>query len=63
MHAWLCRSPSAKFPIAFAMLRSAHAALGTELLVNAEGEQSHAEIVPLRFVDPGFANPAPGTAS
>ncbi|MGA0872939.1 MAG: glycine cleavage T C-terminal barrel domain-containing protein [Phycisphaerales bacterium] len=50
-------------PIAFAMVRSAHAALGTELLVNAEGEQSHAEVVPLRFVDPGFANPAPGTAS
>jgi folate-binding protein YgfZ len=50
-------------PIAFAMVRSAHAATGTELLVNAEGEQSRAEVVPLRFVDPGFAKPASGAAS
>lgn len=50
-------------PIAFAMVRSSHAAIGTELLVNAEGDQSRAEVVPLRFVDPGFATPASGAAS
>lgn len=50
-------------PIAFAMVRSAHAATGTELLVNAEGEQSRAEVVPLRFVDPGFAKSASGATS
>lgn len=50
-------------PIAFAMVRSSHAEDGTELLVNAEGEQSPAQVVPLRFVDPGFSRSAKGGAS
>lgn len=37
-------------PIAFAMVRSSHADDGTEVLVNAEGEQVVATVVPLRFV-------------
>ncbi len=50
-------------PIAFAMVRTNHADEGTELLVNAEGEQSRAEVVPLRFVDPGFTKPSSGGAA
>ena len=50
-------------PIAFAMVRSSHAEDGTELLVNAEGEQSPAQVVPLRFVDPGFTRSAKGGGS
>ncbi len=47
-------------PIAFAMVRTSHAEERTELLVNAEGEQTRAEVVPLRFVDPGFTRTAKG---
>lgn len=36
-------------PIAFAMVKSAFAAPGTTLLVNAEGAQSRATVAPLRF--------------
>lgn len=50
-------------PIAFAMVRSSHAEIGTKLLVNAEGEQAFADVVPLRFVDPGFGKPSPGGAA
>jgi folate-binding protein YgfZ len=37
-------------PVAFAMLRSSHLALGTELLVHAEGDPVRAEVAALRFV-------------
>ena len=50
-------------PIAFAMVSTSHADEGTELLVNAEGEQSRAEVVQLRFVDPGFTKPSSGGAA
>jgi folate-binding protein YgfZ len=36
-------------PVAFAMVKSAHATPGTTLLVNAEGAQSRATVGPLRF--------------
>lgn len=36
-------------PVAFAMIKNAHAEIGTTLLVNAEGAQSRAVVGPLRF--------------
>jgi folate-binding protein YgfZ len=36
-------------PIAFAMIKTAHAAIGQEVLVNAEGAQARAAIHPLKF--------------
>jgi folate-binding protein YgfZ len=36
-------------PVAFAMLRSAHAEAGTTVIVNAEGEQGRATVGPLAF--------------
>jgi folate-binding protein YgfZ len=36
-------------PVAFAMVKTAHARVGTTLLVNAEGGQSKATVAPLRF--------------
>ena len=50
-------------PIAFAMIRTAHASTGTTLLVNAEGAQCTATVTPLRSwppVDDGSAAAAPG---
>ena len=37
-------------PIAFAMLKTSHAAPGAAVLVNAEGEQARAEVAALRFL-------------
>lgn len=39
-------------PVAFAMIRTAHAGIGSQVLVNAEGESVEADVAPLRFWPP-----------
>ena len=39
-------------PIAFAMIKTSHAALGSTVLVNAEGDQTEAVVGDLRFWPP-----------
>lgn len=50
-------------PIAFAMIRSAHARAGSTVIVNAEGEQALATIGPLQFWPPPRVSGAGSAAS
>ncbi|MEE4217218.1 MAG: sarcosine oxidase subunit alpha family protein [Xanthomonadales bacterium] len=47
-----CISPTLERSICMAMLKSGHARLGEEVIIDVEGRQAAAKVVPLTFFDP-----------
>jgi len=47
-----CISPTLGYPVAMAMLKSGHARLGEQIVIDVDARHFDAEVVPLAFYDP-----------